>query len=228
MLGDKLKNVMHLWGHPACPDTAKCLMTAAEKGIDIKTELVDVKSGGADTPEYRLLSPFGSVPCLKDADFVVYGTRAIMSYLDDKGFGPSLVPRNGVVRAMAYQWSHIACDYVGPQIAALMSGDGGDRAAIEKAFDALDAQLQSKSTFRRGDYIAGDFFLVDIHWAAYANALFLANAGDIVESRGAVKDWWGRIKTHPSTSKEKILAYNVLPTTQDVESNTLRDIHINV
>lgn len=225
MLGDRLSDKMKLYGNPACINSAKCLFTAAEKGIDIESHFVGL-DGGGEAAEAAGISPHGSLPVLRDIDFVVYGTNAIMSYLDDKGFGTSLVPRNGVVRAVMYQWIHIASDLAQPSVSALMGGDG-DTAEVSRWFDALDKQLQSKSASMRGDYIAGAFSLADIHWAALAQGCFLSGAGDIVESRPAVKTWWGLIKAHPSTSKENIRAYDVLPTANDIQGNNLRGIQIN-
>ena len=89
MIGDKLASAMQLYGNVSCINTAKALQTAAEKGVDIETH--DIKSG----EEAGDISPLYSAPVLKDLDNVVYGPNAIISYLDDKGFGPSLVPRNG-------------------------------------------------------------------------------------------------------------------------------------
>ncbi|MDH3639610.1 MAG: glutathione S-transferase family protein [Gammaproteobacteria bacterium] len=225
MLGDHLREKMKLYGHPQCANTAKVLFTAAEKGVDIESHTVDPSEGSLPA-DLQQITPYGAMPVLVDVDFVVYGTPAIMSYLDDKGFGPSLLPRNGVVRAINYQWAFIATEYAQPQVTALMSGDG-DKQAISKAFDGLEQQLQTKNPICRGDYICGAFTLADIHWAAVAHGCELANASDIVTSRPAVNAWWGKVKTHPSTSKEKIVAYDVLPTAADVQNGTLRDIQIN-
>lgn len=225
MLGDHLQDKMKLYGNPACLNTAKCLFTAAEKGVDIESHYVG-PDGAGDAAEAAAISPHGALPVLRDVDFVVYGTGAIMSYLDDKGFGPSLVPRNGVVRAMMYQWIHIAAELAQNDVAALVNGHG-DTAVVSHWFDTLASHLQSKPTSLRGDYICGAFSLADCHWAALAQGCYLCGAGDIVESRPAVKAWWGLIKAHPSTSKEKIKAYDVLPTATDIKGNNLRDIQIN-
>ncbi|MCG6864347.1 MAG: glutathione S-transferase family protein [Thiogranum sp.] len=225
MLGDHLQDKMKIYGNPACLNTAKCLFTAAEKGIDVESHFVG-PDGAGEAAAAAAISPHGSLPVLRDVDFVVYGTNAIMSYLDDKGFGPSLVPRNAVVRTVMYQWIHIASELAQPAVASLMSGEG-DTAVTSHWFDVLDAQLKSKPATLRGEYICGVFSLADIHWAALAQGCFLCNAGDIIESRPAVKAWWGLIKAHPSTSKEKIKAYDVLPTSNDINGNNLRDIHIN-
>lgn len=225
MLGDRLKTKMNLFGHPGCINTTKCIFTAAEKGVDIESHFVDPASG-ADSDEIRALSPFGAVPVLKDQEMVIYGTPAIMSYLDDKGFGPSLLPRNGVVRAINYQWSYIATDHVQPQVTALLSGDG-DRDEITVGFNALAQQLQTRQPQTRGDYICGNFSLVDVHWAAVAHGCHLAGAEELVTNDAAVKQWWDLIKSHPSTSKEKLCAYEALPTLSDIENNTLKDLSIN-
>lgn len=225
MLGDHLQDKIKIYGNPACLNTAKCLFTAAEKGVDLDACYVG-PDGQGDSAAAAAVSPHGSLPAIKDVDFTLYGTGAIMSYLDDKGFGPSLVPRNGVVRAVMYQWIHIAADLAQSDVAALMAGNG-DTAMVSHWFDVLDAHLQAKDRTLRGEYICGAFSLADIHWAALAQGCFLANAGDIVDSRPAVKTWWGLIKAHPSTSKEKIKAYDVLPTASDIQGNNLRDIRIN-
>ena len=106
MIGDKLATGMQLFGNPSCINTAKCLQTAGEKGIDIESVTINSAEEVSDK------SPLNSAPVLKDLDNIVYGPNAILSYLDDKGFGPSLVPRNGVIRAIMYQYAHIATDYV--------------------------------------------------------------------------------------------------------------------
>jgi len=225
MLGDHLQDKMKLYGNPKCINSAKCLFTAAEKGIDIESHFIG-PDGEGDAAAAAAISPYGSFPVIRDVDFVVYGTNAIMSFLDDKGFGNSLVPRNATVRTIMYQSIHVASELAQPDVAELLAGNG-DTAIVSHWFDALESSLQSKNTALRGDYICGAFTLADIHWAALAQGCFLAGAGDIVESRPVVKAWWGLIKAHPSTSKEKIKAYDVLPTAGDIQGNNLRDIQIN-
>ena len=209
MIGDKLATAMNLFGCATCADTAKCLQVAAEKGVDVEAHVGD---------DISSMSPLGSAPVLKDLDNVVYGTGAILSYLDDKGFGPSLVPRNGVIRAQMYQWIHIAADYV--------QGHSDNQELLAKTFDMLAQQLQSPH--KRGDFICGEFSLADIHWSANVNILIANGAGNLVDSRNDVKTWWDAVKSHPSTSKEKITPFDFLPTKADMDAGTLRNVAINV
>ncbi|MFK8028242.1 MAG: glutathione S-transferase family protein [Gammaproteobacteria bacterium] len=216
MIGDKLGTKMILRGHPSCPDTGKCLQTAAEKGVDIETEVItDLNSS-----DFRAVSPYGIGPVLQDIDFVVYGTVAVMSYLDDKGFGPSLVPRNGVSRAIMYQWAIIATESVAPNL-----GDSINKDALAPLFDGLEKQVINPP--RKGDFICGDFSLADIHWSSCCNLIEIGGAGDLISSRPGVAKWYDKVKSHPSTSKEKIIPFTVLPSATDIASGALNGISIN-
>ena len=217
MIGDQLRTKMILTGHPSCPNTGKCLQTAGEKGVDVETVILS----GTDDSDFLAKSPFGIAPVLQDIDFIVYGTGAVMSYLDDKGFGPSLVPRNGVHRAVMYQWAGIATDKVQPQL-----GDNINKDVLAPLFDGLENQV--KNPPKKGDFICGDFSLADIHWAACCNLIEIGGAGDLISSRSGVSAWYDHVKSHPSTSKEKLNPFTCLPTSSDVSSGTLRGISINV
>lgn len=225
MLGDRLQDKMKFYGNPSCLSTAKCLFTAAEKGIDIEAHFVGA-DGEGDAVAVAEISPYGSLPVLREVDFVVYGTNAIMSFLDDKGFGPSLVPRNATIRTIMYQMIHIASELAQSDVEKLIAGEGNTE-EVSVWFDALESHLNSKGPNLRGDYICGAFSLADAHWAALAQGCNIASFGNIIKDRPAVNAWWGLVKAHPSTSKENIKAYDVLPTAADIQGNSLRDININ-
>ncbi|MBW9267927.1 MAG: glutathione S-transferase family protein [Candidatus Thiodiazotropha sp. (ex. Lucinisca nassula)] len=228
MLGDHLKTKMILFGIANDPDTLKCLMTAGEKGVDIDSRVVGETALSADSQEFRSMSPFGTTPCLKDVDFILCGTSTIMSYLNDKGFGPSLIPRNGVARALHYQWSEIATEHVAPLVSKLLTNDANEStdAALAALFDALDRQVQDKRY--RGDFIVGEFTLADLHWAPYIHCCELTGKGELISARRAMKNWWEKVKAHKSTSKENYVAYDVLPTMEEIKANQLRSVTINV
>jgi len=222
MIGDKLATGMQLFGNPSCINTAKCLQTAGEKGIDIESVTINSAEEVSDK------SPLNSAPVLKDLDNIVYGPNAILSYLDDKGFGPSLVPRNGVIRAIMYQYAHIATDYVQMEAYGLLTGSGGNMDIINKSFDLVENILSNPPDpkLKKGVYICGEFTLADIHWMACVNALEISG-NDVISPRPEVSAWYDAVKGHPSTSKEAIIPYTCLPTKEDVDSGSLRDVGIN-
>lgn len=216
MIGDQLRNRMVLYGRPDCINTAKCLQTAAEKGIDVEAKVIT----DPEDADFRACSPFGLGPALRDMKFTISGTVSVMSYLDDKGFGPSLVPRNGVLRAIMYNWAELAMNVVQTAIVS------GDTASIGPVLDALDKQVANPPA--KGDFLCGLFSLGDVHWSATLNMLEIKGQGSLIQSRSALSAWYERVKAHPSTSKEKIIPFTVVPTAEDVENNRLRDISINV
>jgi glutathione S-transferase len=225
-IGDHLADVKVLYGVAGCTDTSKCLFAAAEKGIDIDGRHLDVNSA-SDMAQIQAGSPFGVLPLLKDVDFYVYGIEAILSYLDDKGFGKSLVPRNSVATATQYQWSYVAQKVFAPEVEKISDGNI-DKEALEKVksiLSELDKQLTTKT--QRGDYIAGEFSLVDIHWAPYIHKSCLYGHEAIIDAYPAVKTWWSHMKVRKSTSKEDYVAYTVLPSLQEISNNIVRSVGIN-
>ena len=78
------------------------------------------------------------------------------------------------------------------------------------------------------DLTIGEFSLADIHWAPSVHALCLYNNESLVDSLPGVKAWWGHMKVRKSMSKENYVAYTVLPSLDEIRSNTLRSVSINV
>ena len=215
MIGDQLRTQMVLYGHPSCIDTSKCLQTAAEKGVDIEARVVQ---GDGDS-DARQVSPLGVFPALTDVDYKLFGTLAIMSYLDDKGFGPSLVPRNGVLRSIMYQWITVAMRIQGDVAAGNLDG-------VKPMLEAFDKHLSSPPS--RGNFVCGDFTLADIHWSACCNMAYIKGRGDVISSFSSISKWFSEVKEHPSTSKESIIPFSAVATADDVEKGALRNISINV
>ena len=213
-IGDHLSSKMILWGAPDCINTGKCLMTAGEKGCDIEARIFDPSASEIQSP-----SPLGIGPILRDVDHYVVGHIPIMSYLDDKGFGPSLVIRNGVVRAIQHQWANYTVEAVQPNM--------DDEAIVDKALGMLNERLTVSDARMRGDFICGQFSLADIHWAATINMMYIQGKGNLVDKHNGVTGWWGRVKDHMSTSKEKLKPFECMPTSDDVSAGKLRDVLIN-
>jgi glutathione S-transferase len=71
-------------------------MTLAEKGLPYRGSVVDL----AHIPtRVRELNPGGTVPIIQDHGSVVYGSRAICEYLEERYPTPHLMPRTPFKRA---------------------------------------------------------------------------------------------------------------------------------
>jgi RNA polymerase-associated protein len=87
---------MTLFSNPTCFYSHRARLVMAEKSISI--EVIDVD--GVDLPEDLLdLNPYHSVPTLVDRDLVLYDSRVIIEYLDERFPHPPLMPVDPVTRA---------------------------------------------------------------------------------------------------------------------------------
>jgi RNA polymerase-associated protein len=87
---------MTLFSNPTCFYSHRARLVMAEKSIHI--DLVDVD--GVNLPEDLLdLNPYHSVPTLVDRDLVLYDSRVIIEYLDERFPHPPLMPVDPVSRA---------------------------------------------------------------------------------------------------------------------------------
>ena len=75
------------------------MLTAAEKGINAETAVVDMSTKQQDSDDYRKISPLGILPALKEANFVVLGEHGTCVFVEGKGLGTFLAPRNAAVLA---------------------------------------------------------------------------------------------------------------------------------
>jgi glutathione S-transferase len=71
------------WGSGS-PFAWRVLLTLEVKQLPYESRLLEFSKKQHKSPEFLRLNPRGKVPVLKDGDFVVYESLAIMKYLDDK------------------------------------------------------------------------------------------------------------------------------------------------
>jgi glutathione S-transferase len=77
------------WGSGS-PFAWRVMLTLEVKELPYESKLLEFAKGENKTPAYLKLNPRGKVPTLKDGDFVVYESLAIMTYLDRKYPEPKL------------------------------------------------------------------------------------------------------------------------------------------
>ncbi len=87
---------MTLFSDPTCFYSHRTRLVLAEKNINI--DIINVESH--NLPEDLLdLNPYHSVPTLVDRDLVLYDSRVIIEYLDERFPHPPLMPVDPVTRA---------------------------------------------------------------------------------------------------------------------------------
>jgi RNA polymerase-associated protein len=152
------RSVMTLFSTPTDVWSHRTRLVLAEKSINI--DIIDVEDG--NFPEDLLdLNPYNSVPTLVDRDLVLYDSRVIMEYLDERFPHPPLMPVDPVTRAqfrlalyrIEHDWYELASEIQ----------DGGDRKPVTRARKALkDSIVSSVEIFgAKRFFLSDEFSLVD-------------------------------------------------------------------
>ena len=90
------RSVMNLFTSPTCPYSHLARIVLAEKDITFESIDVNLDSPPEDLSE---LNPYNTVPTLIDRDLVLYDSRVIIEYLDERFPHPPLMPVDPVSRA---------------------------------------------------------------------------------------------------------------------------------
>jgi RNA polymerase-associated protein len=149
---------MTLYSSPVCFHSHRTRLVLAEKNINI--DIVDVEAGGY--PEDLLdLNPYHSLPTLVDRDLVLYDSRVIIEYLDERFPHPPLMPVDPVTRAQfRLALYRVERDWYG--LAAELQ-QATDRKQVTRLCRQLeDSIVASADIFGvRRYFLSDDFSLVD-------------------------------------------------------------------
>lgn len=231
----KTQYIMQLLGFPGDVDTLKCLLTAAEKGIEVESGILDMTKGEQDSEDYRAISPFGVTPALKEAHYTVTGEPGTAVFIEGRGLGNRLAPRNAAVLANQMYWMEVGKAEVQPHVEALMMqkvcgqmGDPSfatDDAAVAAARDALANPLTAfDDQLSSNEYVVGQYSYADIHWTIYIHLLTILGEGALFAKHSNIKAWFERIKVHKSFSGQDIIGYDFLPTLDEIKAKVMKDV----
>src|SRR5262245_29011357 len=210
---------IELYVFPPSPRAFKVMALANYLGLDTVTRFIDLPKGEQNNPEFAALNPNKRMPVLKDGDYVLWESGAIMQYLAGKKPESGLLPSDERGRLNVTRWQFWDVAHWDPSCAVflfenlvkpvvLKSGEP-DQAALAKgaelfhrAAGVLDAQLKDKR-FVIGDKLTvADFSLgAPLHYADMAR-LPLASYPEI-------KRWHASLCALPAW--QKTLAQSALP-----------------
>ena len=147
------------WGSGS-PFVWRVMLTLEVKGLAYESKQLEFSKGEHKAPAYLRLNARGKVPTLKDGDFVLYESLAIMSYLDRKYPDPPLFGKTpeetGLIwRVLSECESYIVSD--GDKVVRpIFFGKGLDRVEeIQQAAHKLRQELKGID-----ERLAGSHWLV--------------------------------------------------------------------
>src|SRR5436309_2838230 len=83
---------IELYVFPPSPRAFKVMVAANHLGLDWTPRMIDLRKGEQKAPQYAALNPNMRMPTLKDGDFVLWESNAILQYLASKRQESGLVP----------------------------------------------------------------------------------------------------------------------------------------
>lgn len=128
------------------PFAWRVLLTLEAKQLPYQSHLLTFSKREHKSPEYLALNPRGRVPTLKDGDFVLYESLAIMAYLDSKYPARPLFGRTpqeiGIIGRMVSENTSYVCDPIGKVVGPVFSGSVAEKEAeIRAAATTVYAEL---------------------------------------------------------------------------------------
>ncbi len=160
------RSVMTLFSAPADPWSHRTRLVLAEKGLSI--ELINVDP--ARMPEDLLdLNPYHSVPTLVDRDLVLYDSRVIIEYLDERFPHPPLMPIDPVTRAqfrvalyrVERDWYGLAREI---ELDPAGKGAAHSRKVLGEAITASAEVFKAKPFFLSDEFSLVDASIAPILW----------------------------------------------------------------
>jgi glutathione S-transferase len=199
---------IELYAFPPSPRAFKAMVVANHLGLDWTLRMIDLRKGEQKAPPYAALNPNMRMPTLKDGDYVLWESNAIIQYLATKRPESGLLPADEAARLDVTRWQFWDTAHWDPACAVfafehvvkprLLGIAAPDAAAVAKGTEAfhraapvLDGQLKTR-TFVTGETLTlADFSI--------GSAMILADLARYpMEPYGAIKRWYGQLRALPA------------------------------
>ena len=198
--------MLKVYGHPMSTCTRKVLTTLHENGTPHEFHLVDLATGAHKQPAHMAFQPFGQVPAIDDDGFVLYESRAIARYLDQKA-GGKLVPADAKGRAKMEQWISVETSNFAPHAMKYIFHHVMHRPQTDTVLEHAEKSLRTalpilEKQLAETPYLAGDdFTLADVVFMPYVGYANHTPAKQIFAEYPNFVAWWDRVSTRPAWLK---------------------------
>jgi glutathione S-transferase len=178
----------------------KVRLALEELGLDYELEKIDLYQGDHKKPAYLAVSPRGKVPALEIDGGTLWDSGAIIAYLAERegrlwpSEGPGKAEALNLLFLEASTFQDLAGVFYWNRVIMPLIGKPSDEARMAKAQTKLLPLFQLlQSQLAAGDYLLGDFSLVDCVYAPWLPVLDL-------DGFPGLQAWRDRLMARPSWS----------------------------
>jgi RNA polymerase-associated protein len=134
----------------------------AEKGVNVEIMLSQV---GAPTEDLLKVNTYGTVPTLIDRDLILFESRIIMEYLDERFPHPPLLPVYPVARAETRKMMlRVENDWYRLYTLIRQNNDEAARQTLTESLVSLEPIFASKPFFLSDEFSLLDCVLAPLLW----------------------------------------------------------------
>tara|TARA_R110002073_G_scaffold277844_2_gene441708 strand:- start:222 stop:848 length:627 start_codon:yes stop_codon:yes gene_type:complete len=187
------RSTMALLSDPGCHYSQRVRIVLAEKGVTCDIEDYTPETVPAELAD---LNPYNSLPTLVDRDLVLYDSRVMMEYLDERFPHPPLLPVYPVARAQARLWmQRIEHDWC-PAVDRLMLGKGSaeDAKMLGQSLTGIAPIFGEMPFFMSEDFTLTDCCLAPILWRLNQMGVSISKS----RQTKPLYDYMGRLFTRDS------------------------------
>jgi glutathione S-transferase len=199
--------MLTIWGRDNSNNVRKVLWCAEELGLAYESIPTGGAFGGTNDPAYRAMNPNGLIPTIRDGDFVLWESNAIVRYLT-AGYGEgTLWPRDITTRASADRWMDWTTSTFAPPFRDVFWGmvrtapEARDMAVIDASRERCAGLLAVVDhALAERPYLSGDSFgMGDIPLGCFAHGWFAMPIERPALPHLAA--WYERLKARPAYAK---------------------------
>ena len=189
------RSVMTLFSNKTDIYCHQVRIVLAEKGVTYETEIVDPQALPEDLME---LNPYGTVPTLLDRDLVLFNSRIIREYLDERFPHPPLMPVYPVARGKSrLLMLRIEQDWYPTLETAQNAASEAERAQALKQLKeeilAIAPIFSQNTYFMNDEFSLIDCYVAPLLWRMQELGVEFSGAGS-----KAVKSYMSRVFTRDS------------------------------
>lgn len=171
---------------PGDPASYMCIYLASYRKFSIDIEWVQRSSLEDQMARALISSNIEQLPSIEDNDFITCGTKAVLTYLNNKGGAPAIHPRKARVLAMQQYWIEML-----EKFSALIN-DPENPQHLEQSeiiINELDHVLAENT------YIVNEWSLADIHWLAKFKTMQEQGQDRFLQKFEHIQAWLTRLNT---------------------------------
>ncbi|XP_054290231.1 uncharacterized protein LOC129005387 [Macrosteles quadrilineatus] len=185
-----------LYGFEYSPAVRSVNLVIHQLGLEAEFKVIDLSKREHLSPEFSKLNPFHTVPVIDDDGFILWESKAIMTYLASKyAKDDSLYPKDLQKRAIVDQRLHYSNDvyYVGREISrSLVFGNKSgitedELKKVQQTQDNIEKLLEGQK-FMAGDHLT----LADF---AYVTMVDVSEVMNPSKNHPLTKAWFERCKS---------------------------------